>query len=56
VHLKNDIPLPKNLNYYYAPVLVDLIPLVGKNRLIYLFNNLDCAKDVFMSRLLSKET
>jgi hypothetical protein len=46
VRLKNDIPLPKNPNYCYAPILINLIPLVGENRLIHLFNNLDCAKDV----------
>ncbi|KAL5345654.1 hypothetical protein ACLOAV_009408 [Pseudogymnoascus australis] len=46
VRLKNDIPPPENPNYCYAPVPVDLIPPVGENRLIHLFNNPDCAEDV----------
>ena len=46
IRLKNDIPPPENRDYCYTPVPVDLIPPVGENRLMHLFNNPDCAEDV----------
>lgn len=46
IRLKNNIPPPENQDYRYAPVPVDLIPPVGENRLMHLFDNPDCAEDV----------
>lgn len=46
MRLEDDIPPPENLDYCYAPVPDDVIPPVGEQRLLHLFNNPDCAEDV----------
>ncbi|KAH6700531.1 hypothetical protein BKA61DRAFT_620717 [Leptodontidium sp. MPI-SDFR-AT-0119] len=46
VLLKNDMPPPENPDYRYVPVPIDLIPPVGEEMLMHLFNNPDCAEDV----------
>lgn len=45
-NVKDAIPAPENPDYCYAPVPRDLIPPVGEDRLMHLFNNPDCAEDV----------
>jgi len=46
IRLKNDILLPKNLDYRYTLILVNLILPIGENRLMHLFYNLDYIEDV----------